>query len=79
VLFNPEVAKWVSERKWSNDQVIKWNDDGKMFLTMTCSSYTEITSWVLSFGSKAEVLSPDWLRKDLAQESKQLALLYTAI
>jgi predicted DNA-binding transcriptional regulator YafY len=78
ILFDAETGARVAERKWSADQAITWRDDGKMLLKMTVSSYYEILSWVLSYGSQAEILSPDWLRKDVADEFEKLIKIYNS-
>lgn len=38
-----------------------------------------ITAWVLSFGLKAEVLEPDSLRQEIAQEVAQLHEMYRPV
>jgi predicted DNA-binding transcriptional regulator YafY len=48
--------------------------DGKILLSMMASGKEEIKAWILSFGSKAKVLSPILLREEIkADLSKTLA------
>lgn len=67
--FSPEVAVYVRERKWSDDQTIITLPDGGLMLEFTATSRPEVMSWVLSFGPEATVLSPE----DLKDEIKKLA------
>ena len=78
VRFEPFSALYVSERKWSADQKIEQNEDGSITLTMTARSDIEVISWVLGFGDKAEILSPDWLREEVAEKVRAMAERYNS-
>jgi len=43
---------------------------------MVVSSLGEVKRWVMSFGSHAEVISPEKLRREVADESLALARTY---
>lgn len=75
-ITSPETITYVAERIWSNDQELIRNDDGSLTLSMTAQSPLEVMSWVLSLGSAAEVLSPDWLREKVRSEVTTLATRY---
>lgn len=62
VKFDKSVATYVAERKWSNDQKIIDLPSGDIELTFTTSNETEALSWILSFGSNAELTFPEKLR-----------------
>ncbi|MDG5497908.1 WYL domain-containing protein [Niveispirillum sp. BGYR6] len=51
------VADYVRDRMWSEDQVIRDQDDGGIILTVTTTSEKELHAWVSSFGGLAQVVS----------------------
>lgn len=78
VRFSAASAAYAAERTWSDGQTIVHHRDGSITLTMAVRSDVEVISWVLSFGSTAELLSPGWLRNRLADEVKKMATNYDA-
>ena len=72
-ITSPEAVAYVAERIWSEDQKLEWCEDNSLTLTLTAQSAPEVASWVLSLGSAAEVLEPQWLRDEVAGE---IALLH---
>jgi predicted DNA-binding transcriptional regulator YafY len=40
--------------------------EDRIKISFSASSSAEVTSWILSFGEEAELLKPDWVRKELA-------------
>lgn len=62
VLFDKDVACYISERKWSSDQTITALSSGAIELTCTVNSMEEALAWILSFGEKAEVIGPAHFR-----------------
>lgn len=58
VRFDSGVSRYVSERKWSEDQTIVTFPSGAIELTCTVNSREEALAWILSFGEKAEVVGP---------------------
>jgi predicted DNA-binding transcriptional regulator YafY len=71
--FAPEASQYVWERQWSPDQKARLLDDGSLELVMSSRSEMETIQWVLGFGEKVEVLSPDWLKGEIRKVA--LALL----
>lgn len=67
-ITTPEATAYVAERIWSENQKIVTHQDGSLTLTMTAQSAPEVLSWVLSLGSAAELLEPDWLRETIQRE-----------
>jgi predicted DNA-binding transcriptional regulator YafY len=65
VKFAQEVAAYVSERTWSEDQEIRQLKNGKVILEFTARSRPEVVSWVLGFGRHAQLLKPSDLLEDL--------------
>lgn len=68
VRFFPPGTVYVRERQWSKDQRIEELDDGSFILTFSARSDLELVKWVLSFGQEAELLAPEHLRQQVAQE-----------
>jgi predicted DNA-binding transcriptional regulator YafY len=76
VSFQSDAAAYVEERTWSADQNFEHRPDGSLVLTFQARSHLEVLSWVLSFGAQAEILAPDWLRKEMIAAVKGLAGIY---
>jgi predicted DNA-binding transcriptional regulator YafY len=57
--FAPEVADYVCERVWSDQQEIERRNDGGVILTITTRSEPELRAWVRGFGDKASIRSDD--------------------
>ena len=76
VRFDPFSATYAAERTWSSNQKIEHNDDGGVTLTMTARSGVEVVSWILSFGDTAEILSPAWLREEIAKKIRATVTKY---
>lgn len=70
--FSPDVARYVTEHRWHNSQKIELQLDGSLIVELRLSNFTELKSWVLSFGSQVEVLAPQELRDALTQELRQM-------
>jgi len=60
------AVQYASERKFHSTQHTIRQADSSVIIELRLNSLLEIKSWVLSFGSKAEVLEPDELRKSIA-------------
>ena len=72
VMFTPEVAAYVAERVWSEDQTVTMRKDGGVLLEFTAQSRPEVVSWVLSFGRKARVVAPEDLRQEIREEAQAM-------
>lgn len=76
VAFWGGAATYVAERTWSSDQKLRKRRDGALELTFTSTSRVEVISWVLSFGSEAELLEPKDVRNELTETVQALAERY---
>jgi len=76
IRFTKNLSQYVKERTWHPSQQIADEAGGGITLTMQVEGLAEVKSWVLSFGSHAEVLAPDVLRSDVAGELKSAAVKY---
>ncbi|MFO0947024.1 MAG: WYL domain-containing protein [Planctomycetota bacterium] len=68
IRFDPSVAQYVLEKKWHGTQKITRLKDGGLRVEITLSSTEEVKHWILSFGSKAIVLEPEFLREEVCRE-----------
>lgn len=74
--FTPSAACYVSERMWSEDQVLEAQSDGGVILTFTATSWPEVVAWALSFGNTITVLEPEGLRHELKEIAKDISAKY---
>jgi len=70
IWFSAEQARYMKERKWSQNQSVEENDDGSIILSMSTSGSEEIKRWVLSYGRNAKVLEPEALRENILEDIK---------
>jgi predicted DNA-binding transcriptional regulator YafY len=68
VWFSPGAARVVRERIWHPTQEFREQEDGSLVITLEVPINYEIISWILGFGSAAEVLQPVSLIKRIAEE-----------
>lgn len=68
VVFSPDQAKYIKERRFSPQQEVIDNPDGSITLKMNTSGWFDVKKWLLGFGAEAVVLRPEGLREEIAQE-----------
>lgn len=68
VWIRQSAAQVVKERIWHPSQEIREQEDGSLVITLEVPINYEIVSWILGFGSAAEVLSPPPLRERIFRE-----------
>lgn len=78
VRFEASVARYVAEKKMHASQRLDELPDGSVLVQFELSSLLEIKSWILSFGSRAEVLEPAELRAAIAQDVQRMSETYQA-
>jgi proteasome accessory factor B len=76
VVFDKELSDYIQRRTWHPSQKIKELKDGRIILTMTASGKEEIKAWILSFGARAEVVSPKSLRQEIKGDLSKTAAQY---
>lgn len=76
VKFDKSVESYITDRVWSDDQHVDFFEDGSFMLTFTVQSVPELISFVLSFGNKAELVSPDELRNEIQRVIGSMRELY---
>ncbi|BCV24326.1 YafY family protein [Gelria sp. Kuro-4] len=76
ISFDAVQARWIRERQWHPSQELTVLADGSLLFKVTVSGLEEVKRWVLGFGSHAEVLAPEELRRAVAREVALLAQKY---
>jgi predicted DNA-binding transcriptional regulator YafY len=68
IRFDRRWTTFVQERSWHESQQFKKRPGGKIDLSMDVANTPDLRTWILSFGSGAEVLEPEDLRATVAKE-----------
>ncbi len=76
IRFEPSWVTYVEERNWHESQTFEKAPDGRIELRMDVGSTPDLRSWILSFGSGAEVLEPEELRVEVARELEEARVRY---
>lgn len=76
IRFATSAARYVNEKRMHPSQQVELQADGTALVEFRLSNTTEVKSWVLSFGSSAEVLEPEELRNEIANDLTILARTY---
>jgi predicted DNA-binding transcriptional regulator YafY len=76
IRFAAEVAGYISEKTWHKTQKIKPQNDGSVIFEARVAGTDEIKYWLMSWGGKAEVLSPASLREEMIAEAQNMLRCY---
>ncbi len=76
IWFDTDAAGYINEKVWHETQQITENKDGSIIFEAEIAVTEEIKTWVLSWGSKAAVLKPESLKKEMLTEIKKMAGKY---
>ena len=71
-----QSIRYRSEKTWHDAQQITKQDDGAVIFEAEVAGTDEIKYWVLNWGAKAVVLSPDSLRGEIYAEAQAMAANY---
>jgi predicted DNA-binding transcriptional regulator YafY len=74
--FSPFAARYIREKVWHPSQKLRTWRDGRVDLMLRVNHLLEIKRWVLSYGVECEVLEPDELRRQVAQDLERASLQY---
>lgn len=75
---DPEVREYVQSRRFTGHETYHDAADGRLVMRLEVSDLTELRSWILSWGLRAEVLGPPSFREDIANTVRHLSSLYSA-
>jgi predicted DNA-binding transcriptional regulator YafY len=70
IWFSPDAAGYIKEKIWHDTQWIVSQKDGSIVFEAEVAGTEEIKFWVMSWGSKAEVLEPQSLREEIRAEAE---------
>jgi predicted DNA-binding transcriptional regulator YafY len=76
VWFHPDVAGYIKEKIWHGSQKIHPQPDGSIIFEAQVAGTDEIRFWIMTWGSKAEVLEPESLREEIRAEAERMARRY---
>jgi predicted DNA-binding transcriptional regulator YafY len=76
VWFHPDVAGYIKEKIWHESQQIHPQPDGSIIFEAQVAGTDEIRFWIMTWGSKAEVLEPESLREEIRAEAERMAGRY---
>jgi len=68
IRFAKKVAGYIKEKIWHHTQKIEPQKDGSIIFSAEVAGTDEVKSWVLSWGKNAQVLKPESLRLEIAEE-----------
>jgi len=71
--FIPEVADDVTAVRWHETQTVHFEDDGSAIVEFRVDGLNEIIWWILSYGDRAEVLTPRVLRQRIIEIAQRMA------
>jgi len=72
VWFSPDVAGYIKEKTWHENQEITQQDDGSIIFEAEVAGTDEIKFWIMSWGSHALVLEPESLRSEIKGEAESV-------
>jgi predicted DNA-binding transcriptional regulator YafY len=72
VRFESDVSGYIEEKIWHDSQKIHSQDDGSIVFEAEVAVNQELMFWILSWGSKAEVLEPKSLTDEMHAETKKM-------
>ena len=73
------VAQRVQETNWHESQRIEMLPDGRCLLHIKVGSTMEMKPWIRAWGPDCEVLAPETLRTEIADDMRKAGQLYNQI
>lgn len=74
--FSPQVTRRVKESVWHPTQRIEDCADGGCIFSVQVSMPLEMKPWIRGWGADVEVLAPEGLRREVAEEARGMAEMY---
>jgi proteasome accessory factor B len=68
LLFESNVAVYITERQWHPSQAIRRHADGRIELSMVTTGRKELIRWILSWMPDVKVLAPKSLRERIVEK-----------
>ena len=79
IKFDEYQARWIRERQWHLSQQIEELPSGELILRLRVGGIAEVQRWVMGYGSHAEVLQPESLRREIHGEAEKMKKIYDKI
>jgi len=76
VHFGRRIRPYIEESVWHHSQKITPEKDGSIRFEVDVAEPREVLWWGLSWGAEAEILEPDWLRRESREEIERMKHLY---
>lgn len=76
LLFEPEAGRWVAEEQWHRSQQVETLPDGRVRVKFHVGVTPEFMSWVMYYGSRVQVVRPEGLRAQVAEELRKATGVY---
>lgn len=76
IKFDEYQARWIREREWHRSQKIEELPSGELILRLSVGGLGEVKRWVMGYGSHAEVIEPESLRREIEEEVKKMKKIY---
>ncbi len=76
--FSAAAAPLIRERIWHPSQRLEELLDGSVRMMVRVADPREMRPWIRSWGSEVEVIKPQALRQEMAEEARRLAQLYSS-
>ena len=73
---SPEITRLMEEAVWHPTQKVERRKDASAIMTFQVATTWELTSWILGWGEKMEVLEPEELRREVAGIVRKTAKVY---
>lgn len=74
--FSSDVARRVKESVWHESQQLEDCDDGGCIMRVRVAHPLEMKPWIRGWGPDCEVLAPEELRSEVAEDLKMAAEMY---
>jgi predicted DNA-binding transcriptional regulator YafY len=68
IRFEKKIAGYIKEKIWHHSQKIEPQKDGSIIFSAEVAGTDEVRHWLLSWGRCAEVITPQFLREEIARE-----------
>jgi predicted DNA-binding transcriptional regulator YafY len=76
LVFSAERARWVADERWHPEQKGRYLDDGSYELRVPYRDSRELTMDVMRHGMHVQVIEPQELRDEVADQLRRAADLY---
>ena len=78
LVFSEDQAPYIRDRTWPESFHFEELSDSRLEMSFETGRLFGLKRWIISWGADVEVVEPDWLRKDIAEELLQAYNIYRA-